>query len=77
MLSDVQRLHDEWRAIEGQARAAEDELHAHLVGPATAPPELLLRVRTLRADSAAAFSAFLKEAERTALALDWSRVSDR
>jgi hypothetical protein len=77
MLSVVQQLHDEWRATEAEARAAEDELHAQLCGPGTAPPELIQRVRALRAESATAFKGFLHEAERTAVALNWSRVSDR
>lgn len=77
MLSTVQRLHDEWRAIEARARAAEDELHTRLYGPGPAPLEMIRRVRTLRADAAAAFKAFLQESERSDRALSWSRVWDR
>ena len=55
--------------------AVEGELYGTLRAGNPPDPELLRRVRTLRAESNQLFRAFVEEADRTAAALGWRASS--
>lgn len=74
---EIARLHDVWRSVEAEVRAAEDELYAAMRSGRDADPALISRVRGLRREASDAFRAFLAESERAASALNWARQRNR